>query len=171
MRYVKSLYSLLSASALHRWPSRFLECGNRPTPPEYAIPCPTLLIRSFRLVFSILLCLALLTIPIPGLAEVGTNPASGNPLDYGGAGDWYGSADPDQLTNESGATVNGDIYANHNSAGGSSGGENAIINHGTLNGTAYGSYNSGDEPQPLRQLQLWLQRRLQHHHQLRHGGR
>ncbi|KIX13086.1 autotransporter domain-containing protein [Dethiosulfatarculus sandiegensis] len=109
------------------------------------MPRPILSVGSFRLVFSLLLCLALLTIPIPGLAGVGTNPTSGNPLDYSGTGDWYGSADPDQLTNESGATVNGDIYANHNSAGGSSGGGNTISNQagGQVDESIYGSYNEG----------------------------
>lgn len=107
------------------------------------MPCPALFVRSFRLLFPFVLGLALLTAPGTSLAGVGTNPASGNPLDYGGTGDWYGSTDPDQLTNESGATVGGNIYGNDNSADGSSGGENTISNAGTVDDNIYGSYNDG----------------------------
>ena len=83
----------------------------------------------------------------PALAGVGTNPASvpPNPLDYGGAGDWNGSGDLDQLTNDAGATVSGSVYGNPNTAAtGYSGGENTITNAGTVNDHIYGSYNEAD---------------------------
>ncbi len=60
-------------------------------------------------------------------AEVGTKPGSGNPLDYFGIGNWYGSADPDYMTNNAGYFVYGSIYGNYNDAPGSSGGGNNII--------------------------------------------
>ena len=85
------------------------------------------------------LCLALGS---PAMAGVGTNPASGNPQDYGGAGDWNGSGDPDQLTNDAGATVSGNIYGNPNTdVTGYDGGGNTINNAGTVDDNIYGSYN------------------------------
>ncbi len=108
-------------------------------------PPSTLTRAILSLTLAGLLIFPVLTPPMPSLAAVGTNPASGNPLDYGGAGDWLGSGDPDQLTNETGATVSGSVYGNPNTAAtGYSGGENTIINSGTVTGFIYGSDNEGN---------------------------
>ena len=116
----------------------------------------------------------------PALAEIGTNPPSGNPGDYSGSGDWLGTNQNDQLTNESGARIDGSINgllgsdtitnagdvtgtitgSGNNQAQGVSG-SNHIINSGSVNGGFFLQY--------LRQLQWRGQhkRRLQHHNQLR----
>ncbi|MBI4799838.1 MAG: autotransporter domain-containing protein [Desulfarculus sp.] len=88
----------------------------------------------------------------PALAAVGTNPASGNPNDYGG-GNWLGTAGNDQYTNNNGATVTGSVDMRQGGSDTvtnrgtvtqsiymSSIGNNTVENSGTV-ATIYGSYN------------------------------
>jgi hypothetical protein len=77
-----------------------------------------------------------LLIPGSALALVGTNPPSGNPGDYSGSGDWEGSDQNDQLTNEAGATVDGNLNGRL--------GSDHIINQGRVVYEIYGSYNRHD---------------------------
>ena len=43
------------------------------------------------------------------IAATGTNPPSGNPDNYSGAGDWRGTVGKDHFVNQEGATISGHI--------------------------------------------------------------
>ncbi len=89
----------------------------------------------------IMLAFMLVSLAAPmnvAIAAVGTNPGTGNPNDYGGAGDWLGTADDDQYTNSNGATVSGDVDMTQ-------GGADNLTNDGVVTGDVTLSSDGGGE--------------------------
>ncbi|KIX13295.1 hypothetical protein [Dethiosulfatarculus sandiegensis] len=59
------------------------------------------------------------------------------------AGDWVGTGNPDNMTNETTGSVSQCIIANDNVADNASGGQNNTQNNGIVNMDIYGSFNQG----------------------------